>query len=94
MSPRSCALRFPYVKLSFFFFWLPHSLRALHLHLDAEASSCIFLHLASQLTVRRLHLITMLYILHPHRRTERVDASPTLWLTTKLAEDAHFLCPF
>jgi hypothetical protein len=25
----------------------------------------------------------MRYILHPHRRTERIDASPTFWRTTK-----------
>ena len=36
----------------------------------------------------------MRYILHSHRRTEHVDASLTLWLTTKMAVDSHILSPF
>ena len=48
----------------------------------------------SQRTARRLHLITMRYILHPHRRTERVDAGPNLWRTPKLALDAQILSSF
>ena len=48
----------------------------------------------SQRTARRLHLITMRYILHPHRRTERVDAGPTLWRTPTLALDVQILISF
>ena len=36
----------------------------------------------------------MRYILHSHRRTEHVDASLALWLTTKMAVDAQILSPF
>jgi hypothetical protein len=48
----------------------------------------------SQRTARRLHLITMHYIPHPHRRTERVDAGPTLWRTPTLALDVQILISF
>ena len=68
-------------------------------HSPASAFRCggQLLHLTasvSQRTARRLHLITMRYILHPHRRTERVDAGPNLWRTPKLALDAQILSSF